>query len=83
LLVRGCPVGEVKIGQPGGDHVRDRTGGQHGETEDVQCAAEERGCRSRPAEAVEERERKWHPQRQHRQVEAVLDGTRHPDFREP
>jgi hypothetical protein len=61
LLVGGRAVGVVQIGEPGGDHVRDRTGGEHGETEDVQCTAEERGCGTRPAEAVEEREREWHP----------------------
>jgi hypothetical protein len=47
----GCVV---QIGEPGGDHVRNRTGGEHGETDDVQCAAEESGCESRHAEAVKE-----------------------------
>ena len=72
----------VQIGEPGGDHVRDRTGGEHGETDDVQCTAEESGCGSRPAEAVEEWEREGHPECQHRQVEAVFDGTRDSDLRE-
>jgi hypothetical protein len=33
-------------------------------------------------EAVEECEREGHPECQHRQIEAVFDGTRHSDLRE-
>jgi hypothetical protein len=73
----------IAVGDREGRDVRERSGHQNAETCNAQDAPDERGREARRPERAVQGEEVGDPQDEDHQVEAVLDGARRPDVREP